>query len=185
MIDAIIAADSAAFVFVNRTLANPVTDLIMPIVTNDNLLRILYGLLLVTLLIIGRRRVFLIVGLSILVVILTDQGSSALLKPLISRSRPCHLWEVHLLVNCGGGYSFPSSHAANLFGQALFFGLWRKKYLPYFLGFAFLVGISRIFVGVHFPLDVLGGMALGAVIGAVTYQLGMKLTARTTNQEKR
>jgi undecaprenyl-diphosphatase len=118
-----------------------------------------------------------------LVVVLTDQGSSALLKPLFSRPRPCHLGEVHLLVRCGAGLSFPSSHAANLFGQALFFGLWRKKYLPYFLSFAFLVGISRIFVGVHYPLDVLGGMFLGAIVGAVTYQLGMRLASRRINQE--
>lgn len=183
MFDALISADSTLFGFVNGTLANPVTDFIMPIITNDNLLRVLYAMLIIGLLIFGRKKVLVVVGLSILVVILTDQGSSAFLKPLISRPRPCHAGDVHLLVRCGAGFSFPSSHAANLFGQAIFFGLWRKKYLPYSIGFAFLVGVSRIFVGVHYPLDVLCGMILGAVIGAVTYQLGMKLASYRINQE--
>ena len=64
-------------------------------------------------------------------------SSDAFLKPLFERLRPCKVMDVHLLVGCGAGYSFPSSHAANIFGQALFFGLLYRpifKYLILFIG---------------------------------------------------
>lgn len=162
--------DHAIFLFINTQLANPVTDAVMPIITHDDLLRLLYGAALIAMLIFGRQRFIWVVIFSALVVALTDQSSSAWLKPAFERLRPCKVMEVHLLVGCGAGYSFPSSHATNLFGQAVFFGLLYKKYLPYLLGFAFLVSVSRIFVGVHYPLDMIGGMILGTMIGWVAVQ---------------
>ncbi len=167
--------DHAVFVFINQTLANPVTDWLMPIVTNDNALRIGYGVILVLLLAFGRKRMIWVVVFSLVVVALADQSASAILKPWVGRLRPCKTFHVHLLVNCGPGYSFPSSHAANLFAQAIFFGLLFKKYLPYTLAFAFLVGVSRIFVGVHYPLDVLGGSIVGGAEGAFVAWIVWKL----------
>jgi undecaprenyl-diphosphatase len=104
---------------------------------------------------------------SILVLALTDQASAGLLKPLIGRLRPCHVLEnVHLLVGCGGGKSMPSSHAANAFGQALLFGLpYRKARWP-LITFAAVVALSRVFVGVHYPGDILAGAIIGGAIGA-------------------
>jgi len=168
MIEWLSGIDRAVFTFVNQTLANPVTDSIMPIITNDNVLRVLYAAILAVLLIFGRKRFVWVAVFSLVVVALTDQSSSAWLKPWLARLRPCKVMEVRLLVDgCGAGYSFPSSHATNLFGQALFFGLLYKKYVPYFILFAFLVGLSRVFVGVHYPLDVVGGMILGGAEGAL------------------
>jgi len=166
MLEWLLDIDHAVFGFVNKSLANPVTDFIMPVITNDWFLRVLFGLILLALLVFGGRRFIWIVAFSLVAVILTDQSCNALLKPLFGRIRPCRLMTVHLLVSCGPAFSFPSSHAANLFGQAVFFGLLFKKYLPYSLGFAFLVGVSRVFVGVHYPLDVGGGILLGGIIGA-------------------
>jgi undecaprenyl-diphosphatase len=166
MLEWLLKIDHTVFGFVNQSLANPVTDFIMPVITNDWFLRILFGLILVALLVFGGRRFIWVIAFSLVVVILTDQSCNAWLKPLFGRIRPCRLMSVHLLVSCGPALSFPSSHAANLFGQAVFFGLLFKKYLPYSLGFAFLVGVSRVFVGVHYPLDVAGGMLLGVIIGA-------------------
>jgi undecaprenyl-diphosphatase len=165
MLDWIQNADRAVFLFINGALANPITDAMMPVVTNDNLLRLAYGLVVIAILTFGRKRFFWVAVFSAIVVVLTDQSASALLKPAIGRLRPCKVMDVHLLVGCGSGFSFPSSHAANLFGQAVFFGLLFKKYLPYTLGFAFLIGVSRIFVGVHYPVDVLGGLILGSLEG--------------------
>ena len=167
MIEWLSGIDRTVFTFINQTLANPVTDSIMPIITNDNVLRVLYAAILAVLLILGRKRMVWVAVFSLVVVTLTDQSSSAWLKPWLERLRPCKVMTVRLLVSCGAGYSFPSSHAANLFGQALFFGLLYKKYLPYSILAAFLVGISRVFVGVHYPLDVVGGMIVGGIEGAL------------------
>jgi len=178
MFDWLLNLDRIVFLFINSSLANPFTDSLMPVVTNDNFLRLIYGLALIAMLAFGRKRFIWVVVFSALVVALTDQSSSAWLKPAIERLRPCKVMEVHLLVGCGAGYSFPSSHAANLFGQAVFFGLLYKKYLPYLLGFAFLVSVSRIFVGVHYPLDLIGGMILGTFAG-----LAAVMAIRTLNRK--
>jgi undecaprenyl-diphosphatase len=167
MIEWLNGIDRAVFTFVNQTLANPLIDGVMPIITNDNVLRVLYAAILAVLLIFGRKRMVWVAVFSLVVVALTDQSSSAWIKPWLERLRPCKVMTVHLLVNCGAGYSFPSSHAANLFGQALFYGLLYRKYMPYALLAAFVVGISRVFVGVHYPLDVFGGMILGGAEGAL------------------
>lgn len=184
MLDRLLDIDRALFAFINGTLANSVTDFIMPIITSDNLLRVLFALGVIALLVFGRKRFIWVAVIAIAVLAITDQAASALLKPLFARPRPCHVMAVHLLVNCGKGYSFPSSHAANLFGQALFFGILYKKYLPYTLAFAFLVGVSRIWVGVHYPLDMVGGMILGSLTGAlaawvyIKWNLGKNLKSK-------
>jgi undecaprenyl-diphosphatase len=175
MLEWLIGLDHTLFWFINRSLANPVTDAVMPVITNDNLLRIVLAVGLLALIIFGRTRYLWVVLLSLALVAVTDQAVSTLLKPLIARPRPCRMMEVHLLVGCGPGYSFPSSHAANLFGQAAFFGLLFRKYLPYLAAFAFLVGVSRIFVGVHYPLDVAAGMLIGCSIGFIFAWLVLRL----------
>ncbi|MCP4565997.1 MAG: phosphatase PAP2 family protein [FCB group bacterium] len=167
MLEWLLEIDRALFLFINGDLANPVTDFIMPIVTNGMFLRLTFGLALGILIARGGKRFVWVVVFSLLVVVLTDQSSSTYLKPFFERIRPCKTMDVHLLVNCGAGLSFPSSHAANLFGQAFFFSLLYRRYSLYFLAFAFLVGISRVFVGVHYPLDVLGGMILGGIEAAL------------------
>jgi len=184
MLDRLLEIDRALFAFINGTLANPVTDFIMPIVTSDDLLRVLFALGIIALLVFGRKRFIWVAVIAIAVLTITDQAASALLKPLFGRPRPCHVMAVHLLVNCGKGYSFPSSHAANLFGQALFFGLLYKKWLPYALAFAFLVGVSRIWVGVHYPLDMIGGMILGSLTGAIVAGVYIKWNLGTNLKSK-
>lgn len=166
MIEKLFEIDHSLFFFINRSLANPVTDFIMPIITNDLLLRLLFAIAAVILFVKGGKRFIWIITFAVIAIVVCDQSSSAWLKPFFARPRPCRLMEVHLLINCGPGYAFPSSHAANLFGQALFWGLLFRKYLPHLLSFAFLVGLSRVFVGVHYPLDVVGGAILGSMEGA-------------------
>ena len=107
----------------------------------------------------------------VLAVILADQLSSGVLKPLVGRLRPCKVLEgFRLLVPCGGRWSFPSAHAANAAAVAVVLAGWYPRWRIAFGVLAFLVGYSRIYVGVHYPLDVLGGWALGIVCGIVVLQ---------------
>lgn len=168
MIEQLLRMDSALFNFFNKSLANPVFDLIMPAVTNDWFLRVLMLLILLTLLIFGKKEGRITALLCVLAVIASDQLSSHLIKPLVGRIRPCHIVpDVHLLVGCGGGLAFPSSHAANVFGQAVILGSRHRKAVWLAYPFAVLVSYSRVAVGVHYPGDILGGALVGALAGLV------------------
>lgn len=173
MLEWLIEIDRAVFFFLNVTIANPVTDAVMPIVTSDNILRILYGLAMLLCLWRGDARLRWLVLLSGIALALTDQSAANFLKHAIERPRPCHdgqfLIPINLLVHCGGGYSMPSAHAANSFGQALLFGLAYHRVRWYLIGFAAIVSLSRVSVGVHYPGDVLVGAALGSLVGSVVF----------------
>lgn len=108
---------------------------------------------------------------------ITDQISSGILKDWINRPRPCNdvLLQpyVHLLLNrCPQSGSFTSSHAANHFGSATFFYFTLK---PYFKKWSYLfflwaatISYGQVYVGVHYPLDIIGGAILGFIIGRIT-----------------
>ncbi|MEW6015444.1 MAG: phosphatase PAP2 family protein [Candidatus Zixiibacteriota bacterium] len=174
----LVALDKTIFRFVNQSLANPVTDVFMPFITTDLHLKIFYGVCLFLILWKGDRRLRWAVLGSLVVVTLSDQLSSAILKPLVGRLRPCKVMEVHLLVGCGSGFSFPSSHAANLFGQAFFFYGIAPRSAKFLVPLAALVALSRVFVGVHYPGDILAGAILGTAVGLVMAILFSKANRR-------
>ncbi len=158
--------DTWLFYLLNVTLANPVTTFVMPIITNDWGLRVAFGLTMIGCLIWGNARVRWSVLIAALVLTAADQLSSGVLKPLIDRPRPCHiLTDINLLVGCGGGKAMPSSHAANAFAIATFFGFTFRRQLLWLLITAGLIAISRVFVGVHYPADITVGAILGLTIG--------------------
>jgi undecaprenyl-diphosphatase len=113
-------------------------------------------------------------------VFLTDKTSVYLFKEVFERLRPCHVDElidqIRLVKgHCGGKYGFVSSHATNTFGLATFiFLLFRRKSALYgivlFIWAAF-VSYSRIYLGVHYPLDIIGGALLGGLCGWFSYFL--------------
>jgi undecaprenyl-diphosphatase len=171
--------DAALFYIINVWLANPVTDAVMPVLTDDNVLRLLYGAALILMLWRGSRKLRWMVPASLLLLLLTDQASAGLLKPMIERLRPCHTFEsINLLVSCGGGYAMPSAHAANSFGQAFFFSVHYERVSWYLILFAALVSISRVFVGVHYPGDIIIGALLGGIIGIIMALIFRKFEGR-------
>ncbi|RLD91740.1 MAG: phosphatase PAP2 family protein [Bacteroidetes bacterium] len=134
-----------------------------------------------------------------LTVTLTDQTSVHLFKNVFLRLRPCHqpdiLEKLRMIKGCGGQYGFVSSHAANSFGVVVFISLlMQKKWITYMMIFwGLLVIYSRVYLGVHFPFDVLGGSILGAIIGLLTARLffitdkrwGGLIINKGSNTEKR
>ena len=122
---------------------------------------------------------FIVIGVVILITC-SDQLSSHVFKPVFQRLRPCHDPLIQDLVHlpnghCGGQYGFISSHACNTFALASFITLIMKKFykkigLLMFI-WAALVSYSRIYMGVHFPGDVLCGAAVGMILGFGTGHL--------------
>lgn len=168
MAEFLIELDKVVFLLLNVQLANPVFDAIMPIVTSGDLLRVLYALAMVLLLWRGDSRMRWLVLGSVVVLVMTDQLAASVFKPMFDRLRPCHVMDnINLLVGCGGGKAMPSAHAANAFGQAILFGCFYRQVRWYLLFFASLIAASRVFVGVHYPGDVLGGAILGAICAMI------------------
>jgi undecaprenyl-diphosphatase len=121
----------------------------------------------------GKKTWFLLLFVAFCVA-LTDQVSSHLIKNLVARPRPCNDPFIQsyvrlLLGGCSGGYSFTSSHAANHFGLAMFFYQTLKpvigKWAKWFFVWAATIAYGQIYVGVHYPLDVLGGTIIGCCLG--------------------
>jgi undecaprenyl-diphosphatase len=105
---------------------------------------------------------------------LTDQISSSVFKPFFHRLRPCNdpalLGKTRLLLDhCSGGFSFTSSHAANHFGLAMFifisWGMTQERFTKFFFVWAGIIAFAQIYVGVHYPLDIIGGAIIGLVSG--------------------
>jgi membrane-associated phospholipid phosphatase len=171
MMDLLAAIDRWLFVFLNQTIANPVFDVIMPALTDWNKSVIgwsIFILLWLLLLWKGGRNGRIIGFLLIPMIVAGDQLNSQVFKDLVHRPRPCHTVDgqmviptVRLLVSCGSGYSFPSSHAFNNFSLAVYLTWFYRKQWWVWFTYAFLIGLSRVVVGVHFPGDVLGGAILG------------------------
>ena len=121
-----------------------------------------------------------LIGLGILLVVITDQTSAHLIKNFFKRYRPTHHLVIghltHPVNNYKGGlYGFVSSHAANTMGFAIYAGLRLKKQmprlLPILIGWSLTVCYSRIYLGVHYPTDIMGGIIIGIVAGYLSFAL--------------
>ena len=154
--------DEALFYFINVNLANYFTDKFMPFITERDNWFIFYALIWLYLVFKGGMRGRVAAILIIPLILLTDQFSDNVIKPYFQRIRPCHtLPNVNLLVGCTDSYAFPSIHAVNNFAAATLFSFFYAS-LKYFLfAGASVVSISRVFVGVHYPFDVIGGAIIG------------------------
>jgi undecaprenyl-diphosphatase len=176
MIDFLTNLDSQLFLFLNG-LHSEFWDSIMWWVSGKEEWIPLYMVILGWLIFRFKWRILYLIPFIVLLIVLSDQ-ISVLIKNTVQRFRPTHDPEIGNLVNTlnnyrGGKFGFVSSHAANSFALAIFTSLILKnKWFTVFIFFwAALVSYSRIYLGVHYPGDILFGALLGIALGMVTFWL--------------
>jgi undecaprenyl-diphosphatase len=169
--------DQRLFVQLNSELTNSFFDAIMPFLRNGHNWYPLYLFLAVFVIMNFRSNGGWWMLFFVATVAIADMTGTYVFKHNVERLRPCSdpdfYFHVRLLVDqCSGGYSFTSNHAANHFGMATFLFLtfkpFMKKWGWIFVLWALLIAYAQVYVGVHYPLDVLAGALLGILAGTLT-----------------
>ncbi len=180
--------DTWLFRLCNRGIANPLFDVIMPFITNSDNWILLFILVFVYLFMKGGRKGIICGVTLIIAIIISDQLSSSVLKEMFGRVRPCSsLHDVRLLVGCGAGKSFPSSHAVNVFNSFVILSYYYREYKWHFFTVAAAIAFSRVYVGVHYPFDIIGGAIIGAAIGGIMVSIPIiaeKLYLKVNNHKR-
>lgn len=178
--DAVLAADRTAFLALNGV-RSPLADTWMAWISEPVVWLPVYVLFLVLIkLRWGWRGFWWSWPVAALMIFCSDTGSVILFKDTFQRLRPCHAPDLQGLVHivnghCGGRYGFISSHAANHFALATFMAGMLRRYpwwaLPLLVLWAGAIAYSRIYLGVHYPGDVIVGALYGSLIGGLAYGL--------------
>lgn len=169
--------DAQLFTFINQSLANGFFDSLFPLITRKAWM-LLLPLFLVTLFKERKTAVTAFV-LGLISFLLADWIANSL-KYFFGRVRPCHVLEgARLLVGCGTSFSMPSNHAVNAFAFIMPFYLKHTSPIRYFfIAAAVLVGFSRVYVGVHYPSDVVVGAMVGICVSVSVVKASTLLSKR-------
>lgn len=154
--------DKKLYLLFNSTLTHPALDWFMPIITNQFYWAVPLIMGLLWLLFKGGRRGRITAGILIITLALSDYSVVEILKPFFARLRP--YWtmeEFSLLVKQGGKFGFPSAHASSSFSLAVILTYFYKSGKNIFYFLAALVAFSRVYVGVHYPGDIIMGALYG------------------------
>lgn len=171
--DFLLNLDKSLLYFFSTTLRNPVLDKLMPFLTNlNNHGELWIGISII--LIINKNMDVRKLGISMLIgVIFGYLIGEAGLKNLLGRKRPIGTeFNYNFIIKVPTSFSFPSGHTSSsfaAFGVCLFK---KAKYRYWVLGLAILMAFSRMYLHVHYPSDVLGGIILGLISGKVGVYLG-------------
>lgn len=176
MMQSLLVWDLKAFFKINNTWTNSFLDAVLPWMREPYFWAPLYLFLGVLVVYNYKWRGFFWIVFFIVTFAITDQ-TSLFIKDAVGRLRPCRDPQfgpyVRMMINyCPGGGSFTSSHAANHFGLAMFSFITLRKvigrYAWLFFAWAFIIGYAQVYVGAHYPLDIIGGAAVGLLAGTLS-----------------
>lgn len=185
--------DKILIVMIQHDTDSAFLDKIMPVLRDPYTWIPLYVFMLYYAIRKAQKKAWIFIILSLLTFALTDSITTQLLKPLFGRVRPCYDPELHAvlrsLVDCGGMYSMPSNHAANHFGLAAFWYFsirtitgkkWRWLWI-----WAAAICYAQVYVGKHYPFDVLAGCLFGTLTGMGMSRLFVFLWNKQDNGDSR
>jgi undecaprenyl-diphosphatase len=178
--DTLIGYDQALFSKINGSWTNSLLDKVLPWARTSEHWIPFYVILLVFIIYKWKAKTIKWVLLAVVNVAITDQISSNICKPFFHRLRPCNdpaiMHQSRLLIDhCLTSFSFTSSHAANHFGFAIFMYITLR---PLFKNFSYLfflwagiISYAQVYIGVHYPIDVIMGAAIGVIVGYAAAKL--------------
>ncbi len=182
LFESITALDLSILDFIHNTLSNSVMDLIMVCITYS----IEYGAIAILVFIVMmcikkmRKTGFAVIGATLSVLLFGE----LILKHIVCRPRPFVInGAIELIIRAPSGFSFPSSHTATCFAMATAIYLFHKRLGIIAYIYAALVAFSRMYLYVHYPSDVIGGIALGIGCGIGTVAL-VKLICKKVDKRK-
>jgi len=177
--------DVSVLYFFNHTLSSGFLNKFFSIITNVNNWYIAYFILLGISFFKGGKKGKIAAAGILILIIFSDQINHKVLKEIFLRVRPCMtLNDIITPLGCDGNYSFPSNHAVNNFAAACFFYRFFPNLKWLLFGTASLVAVSRIYLGLHYPSDVIGGAALGCLFGYLFSLAAVKTDEFIKNKTK-
>jgi len=182
MLESLLTLDESLYVWINSGLANPIFDIFLVPLRHKLFWLPLY-LFLISYILLNYRGKGWVVFIGIAATIgLSDFISSQVIKKNVKRVRPCHISKLDPIkrVPCSNGFSFTSSHATNHFaiGSFLFFLFASFRWRFLLLLWAGIISFAQVYVGVHYPIDVLCGSLVGLLIGWTCFQFYKTLDTR-------
>ena len=179
LIQFLVRVDKSIFIFINSTLHRNWLDGLMVLMRNPYTWVPLYLYLMYRVYKLEPKILLPFLIASLATFAITDYSSASIIKPLVGRLRPCFDYtlinHIRIVDGCGGRYSFPSSHASNHFGLA---AVWywmilflKKEKWNWVWWWAGIICFAQVYVGKHFPMDMVGGAILGLTAGTMIAKL--------------